>query len=95
MALTRPRALQTDARKQPSLEEASACAIHAVRTAELQTLDGRRVILATAPNSSAMSALVDGLGVNGRMGVVEASMDPIEVTPLQLIFGNPSIPAEH
>jgi D-arabinose 1-dehydrogenase-like Zn-dependent alcohol dehydrogenase len=38
--------------------------------AELQKLGGARVILATAPSSKAMSSLVDGLGVNGRMMVV-------------------------
>jgi D-arabinose 1-dehydrogenase-like Zn-dependent alcohol dehydrogenase len=59
--------------------------------AELQKLGGARVILATAPSSKAMSALVDGLGMNGRMMVVGASMDPIEVTPVHLIFGNRSI----
>ncbi len=56
--------------------------------AELQKLGGARVILATAPSSKAMSSLVDGLGANGKMLVVGASMDPIEVTPVQLIFGN-------
>jgi D-arabinose 1-dehydrogenase-like Zn-dependent alcohol dehydrogenase len=59
--------------------------------AELQKLGGARVILATAPSSKAMSSLIDGLGANGRMMVVGASMDPIEVTPIQLIFGNRSI----
>jgi D-arabinose 1-dehydrogenase-like Zn-dependent alcohol dehydrogenase len=55
--------------------------------AELQKLGGARVILATAPSSKAMSALINGLGANGRMMVVGATMDPIEVTPIQLIFG--------
>ena len=59
--------------------------------AELQRLGGARVILATAPSSKAMSSLVDGLGANGRMMVVGATMDPIEVTPVQLIFGNRSV----
>lgn len=59
--------------------------------AQLQKLGGARVILATAPSSKAMSSLVDGLGRNGRMMVVGASMDPIEVTPVQLIFGNRSV----
>jgi D-arabinose 1-dehydrogenase-like Zn-dependent alcohol dehydrogenase len=58
---------------------------------ELQKLGGARVILATAPSSKAMSALVDGLGRNGRMMVVGATMDPIEVTPVQLIFGTRSV----
>jgi D-arabinose 1-dehydrogenase-like Zn-dependent alcohol dehydrogenase len=59
--------------------------------AELQKLGGARVILATAPSSKAMSSLIDGLGINGRMMVVGAAGDPIEVTPIQLIFGMRSI----
>src|SRR5271156_4432968 len=54
---------------------------------ELQKLGGARTILAMAPSSKAMSSLIDGLGMNGRMMVVGATMDPIEVTPIQLIFG--------
>ena len=57
----------------------------------LQELGGAQVILATAPNSKLMSELVDGLGPNGRLMVVGATMDPIEVTPLQLIFGSRTI----
>ena len=59
--------------------------------AELQKLGGARVILATAPSSKAMSSLIDGLGANGRMMVIGATTDPIEVTPVQLIFGRKSI----
>jgi D-arabinose 1-dehydrogenase-like Zn-dependent alcohol dehydrogenase len=59
--------------------------------AELQKLGGARVILATAPSGKAMSALINGLGTNGTMMVVGASSDPIEVTPIQLIFGMKSI----
>lgn len=51
----------------------------------LRALGGARVILATAPSGKAMSALIDGLGVNGRLLVVGASAEPIEVTPVQLI----------
>ena len=58
---------------------------------ELQKLGGAQVILATAPSSKAMSELVDGLGPNGKLIVVGASTDPIEVTPIQLIFGSHSI----
>src|SRR5271169_7244530 len=58
---------------------------------ELQKLGGARVILATAPNSKAMSELIDGLGPNGKLMVIGASMDPIEATPVQLIFGNHSL----
>ena len=59
--------------------------------AELKKLGGARVILATAPSAKAMSSLFDGLGMNGRMMVVGAAPDPIEVTPIQLIFGRRSI----
>jgi D-arabinose 1-dehydrogenase-like Zn-dependent alcohol dehydrogenase len=57
----------------------------------LQKLGGARVILATAPSSKAMSELVDGLGPNGKLIVVGATFDPIEVTPIQLISGSRSI----
>jgi D-arabinose 1-dehydrogenase-like Zn-dependent alcohol dehydrogenase len=64
----------------------------AVNAAEaLQRLGGARVILATAPNSKAMSGLIDGLGPNGKLIVVGATSDPIEVTPVQLIFGSRTI----
>jgi len=58
---------------------------------ELQKLGGARVILATAPNSKAMSELIDGLGPNGELMVVGAAFDPIEVTPIQLINGSRTI----
>ena len=58
---------------------------------ELKKLGGAQVILATAPSGHAMTALFDGLGTNGKMVVVGASMDPIQVTPLQLIMGRKSL----
>ena len=58
---------------------------------ELQKLGGAKVILATAPSSKAMSELINGLGPNGKLIVVGATADPIEVTPLQLIGGSKSI----
>jgi len=59
--------------------------------AELQKLGGAQVILATAPNSKAMSELINGLGPNGKLMVVGATFEPIEVTPIQLIMGVRSI----
>ena len=50
-----------------------------------------QVILATAPSSKAMSALIDGLAPNGILIVVGATFDPIEVTPIQLISGVRSV----
>jgi D-arabinose 1-dehydrogenase-like Zn-dependent alcohol dehydrogenase len=58
---------------------------------ELTSLGGASVILATAPDSKAMSALIDGLGVSGQLLVVGASSDPINVTPIQLIMARRSI----
>ncbi len=58
---------------------------------ELQRLGGAKVILATSPAAKPMSALIDGLGANGRMVVVGATPEPIEVSPIQLIRGKKSI----
>jgi len=57
----------------------------------LQKLGGAQVIIATAPNSKSMSELIDGLGPNGKLVVIGAAFDPIEVTPAQLITGSRSI----
>jgi propanol-preferring alcohol dehydrogenase len=51
----------------------------------LTELGGARVVLATVTNAKAMSALIDGLGIDGKLLVVGASPEPIEVSPLQLI----------
>ncbi|MGH9718484.1 MAG: alcohol dehydrogenase [Candidatus Acidiferrales bacterium] len=59
--------------------------------AELQKLGGARTILATAPSAKAMSSLINGLSTNGRMMVVGATMDSIEVSPVSLIFGRKSL----
>ena len=58
---------------------------------ELQKLGGAQVILATAPSSKAMSELINGLGPNGKLMVIGATFDPIEVTPVQLISGSRTI----
>ncbi len=64
----------------------------AERAAEvLRREGGAQVILATAPSAQAMSELIDGLGPNGRLMVVGATSEPIEVTPLQLIMGGRTI----
>ena len=57
----------------------------------LQKLGGAQVILATAPSSKAMSELIDGLGPNGKLMVIGAAFDSIEVTPIQLISGSRTI----
>jgi D-arabinose 1-dehydrogenase-like Zn-dependent alcohol dehydrogenase len=51
----------------------------------LTELGGAKVILATVTSAKAMTPLIDGLGVDGKLLVVGVSTDPIEVMPLQLI----------
>lgn len=64
----------------------------AERPAEaLRRQGGAQVILATAPSSKAMSELIDGLAPNGKLMVIGATAEPIEVTPIQLIIGNHTI----
>jgi D-arabinose 1-dehydrogenase-like Zn-dependent alcohol dehydrogenase len=59
--------------------------------AELSKEGGAQVILATAPDGKAMGALVDGLGVDGRLIVVGASPEPFPVSSFQLIMARRSI----
>jgi propanol-preferring alcohol dehydrogenase len=53
--------------------------------AELAKIGGARVILATAPNSRAISPLVNGLGTDGTLLVVAGTMEPMAISPGQLI----------
>jgi D-arabinose 1-dehydrogenase-like Zn-dependent alcohol dehydrogenase len=59
--------------------------------AELQKLGGARVILATAPNAPAISALVDGLSVDGTLLVPAAPTEPLTVNVRWLIAGRRSV----
>lgn len=59
--------------------------------AELTKLGGARVILATATDAKAMTAALGGLGIDGRLLVLGASTDPIEVSPILLISARRSI----
>jgi D-arabinose 1-dehydrogenase-like Zn-dependent alcohol dehydrogenase len=58
---------------------------------ELQKLGGAQVIVSTAPNSKAMSSVIDGLAPNGKLIVLGVAFDALEVTPVQLISGNRSL----
>jgi alcohol dehydrogenase, propanol-preferring len=55
--------------------------------AELQKLGGAQVILATAPSGKAMSALLGGLKLRGKLLIVAAAADPIPLVPLLLLSG--------
>jgi D-arabinose 1-dehydrogenase-like Zn-dependent alcohol dehydrogenase len=60
-------------------------------SAELSKLGGARVILATVTDAKSMSGAVGGLGIDGKLMVVGASMEAIEVSPLALIGARRSI----
>lgn len=57
---------------------------------ELMKLGGAAVILATATSGKAMTSVLGGLAVDGKMIIVGAA-DPLDVSPLQLIGGRRSI----
>jgi D-arabinose 1-dehydrogenase-like Zn-dependent alcohol dehydrogenase len=57
----------------------------------LKKLGGAKVAIATAPDSKSISALVDGLGPNGKLVVIGASQEPLSVSPNQLLGQRRSI----
>ncbi len=54
--------------------------------AALAQLGGAKVVLGTVTNSQAMAVTLGGLGINGKLLIVGASADPLEVSPLALIM---------
>jgi D-arabinose 1-dehydrogenase-like Zn-dependent alcohol dehydrogenase len=58
---------------------------------ELNKLGGAKVILATAPSGKAMSQILGGLAVDGKIVIIGASDEPIEVNPLLFILGRRSL----
>ncbi len=58
---------------------------------ELTRLGGANVILATVTSAAAMTSVIGGLRPRGRLVVVGASMEPMQVPPVMLIGGNKSI----
>jgi D-arabinose 1-dehydrogenase-like Zn-dependent alcohol dehydrogenase len=59
--------------------------------AELTRLGGARTILATVTSGEAMSAVIPGLAVRGKLVVVGVGMDPIQVSSADLIGGSRSV----
>ena len=59
--------------------------------AELKKLGGARVILATAPNSKAISALINGLAPDGQLIIVAWQNEPMQISPWQLLGGRRSV----
>ncbi len=59
--------------------------------AELVKLGGARVIIATVTSGKAMSEILGGLGVNGKLIVLGVPPDPLVVNPTLLVMGRRSI----
>jgi D-arabinose 1-dehydrogenase-like Zn-dependent alcohol dehydrogenase len=60
-------------------------------SAELSKLGGAKVVLATVTNAAAMTATIGGLGANGKLIVLGAPHEPLEVSAFPLIMGCRSI----
>lgn len=58
---------------------------------KLQALGGAKVILATVTSGKAMSAVIGGLGLNGKLVMVGLSEEPVEVPIAQFIMGRNSV----
>ncbi len=54
--------------------------------AELQKLGGARLILATAPDAKAISAVAGGLGSKGELLVVGVPNDPLSISVVQIVL---------
>jgi D-arabinose 1-dehydrogenase-like Zn-dependent alcohol dehydrogenase len=59
--------------------------------AELAKVGGAKVILATVTNAEAMTATLGGLAVNGKLMVLGAPHEPLEVPAFPLIVGSRSV----
>lgn len=59
--------------------------------AELLKLGGAKIVLATVTNGGAMSAVLGGLGVNGRLIILGAVVEPLQVPGIPLLMGRRSI----
>ena len=58
---------------------------------ELTKLGGAKVVLATATDAKSMSAAIDGLAPSGKLIILGAAAEPIEVSAISLITSRRSI----
>jgi D-arabinose 1-dehydrogenase-like Zn-dependent alcohol dehydrogenase len=58
---------------------------------ELTQLGGAKVVLATVTEASAMSATIGGLGVDGKLIILGAAPEPVQVPPLLMISPRRSV----
>lgn len=89
VAITRGNDKEALARQLGAHHYIDALAYDAVT--ELQKLGGARVILATAPNAPAISALIDGLSPSGTLLVPAAPAEPLTLSVRSLISGRRSV----
>jgi alcohol dehydrogenase len=57
----------------------------------LQSLGGAQVVLATASNSAAITATVDGLRARGELVVLGVDMEPLGISPVQLLLAGKAV----
>jgi alcohol dehydrogenase, propanol-preferring len=53
----------------------------------LQALGGADLVLATAPNSNAIASTINGLKTRGKLLIVAASFEPMQISALGLLSG--------
>lgn len=58
---------------------------------ELKKLGGAKIVLATAPNAKAMAETIDGLSVGGKLLIVGAPFEPLEVSVFSLLLARRGI----
>ncbi|MFZ1746392.1 MAG: zinc-binding dehydrogenase, partial [Nitrospirales bacterium] len=57
----------------------------------LTGLGGAKIILATVTSGKAMSATVGGLAIDGKLIMVGATQEPVEIPVVQFIMGRHSV----
>ncbi|MBZ9650779.1 alcohol dehydrogenase [Psychroflexus montanilacus] len=57
----------------------------------LQELGGAKLILGTAPSGKAMTSVIGGLGIDGKLLMVGATPEPVEVSPMEMLMGRKSV----
>jgi D-arabinose 1-dehydrogenase-like Zn-dependent alcohol dehydrogenase len=57
---------------------------------ELARLGGAKIILGTGPGGKAISSVLGGLAVNGKLIIIGASEEPVEVSPNFFLLGHRS-----
>jgi D-arabinose 1-dehydrogenase-like Zn-dependent alcohol dehydrogenase len=58
---------------------------------ELVKLGGAKIILGTGPGGKAMSSVLGGLAINGKLIIIGASDEPLELSPNFFFFGHRSV----